>query len=198
MSFGERLKRDFSTMTLVLIPVAIVINIVVGQIVSALSLPVFIDSIGTVLVGILAGPWAGMITGILSNVIWGLLTSSLALPWVPVAGLIGLAAGLAAKYGFFKSVPKVLVAGLIIMAAAAAASTIITIVLYGGYAPDPSSAAVAALVGMGLPMELAVFLKSIFFETIDKIVTAFAAYGIIKGLSVRYLSRFPRSENVSV
>jgi energy-coupling factor transport system substrate-specific component len=197
MDLGERLKRDFSTMTLVLIPVAIVINIVVGQIVAALRLPVFIDSIGTVLVGILAGPWAGLVTGTLSNLIWGLLSSPDALPWTPVAALIGLSAGLAAKYGFFKSVPKVVIAGIIIMVGSAIASTIITIILFGGYAPDPSSAAVAALVGMGLPMELAVFLKSIFFETIDKIVTAFAAYGIIKGLSVRYLSRFPRPENIA-
>lgn len=59
MSFGEQLRKDFGTVTLALIPVAIVVNLVVGQIVSALNLPIFLDSIGTVLVGILAGPWAG-------------------------------------------------------------------------------------------------------------------------------------------
>ncbi len=48
----EKIKKDFTTMTWVLIPVAIAINIAIGQIVVLLKLPVFLDSIGTVLVAI--------------------------------------------------------------------------------------------------------------------------------------------------
>ncbi len=56
----SRIKADFTTLTVALIPVAIVINIVVGQIVqSVLKLPIYLDSIGTVLVAVLAGPLAG-------------------------------------------------------------------------------------------------------------------------------------------
>ncbi len=62
---------DFNTMTWVLIPVAIAINLVIGQIVLVLKLPVFLDSIGTVLVGAICGPWAGALTGALSNIICG-------------------------------------------------------------------------------------------------------------------------------
>ena len=58
MSFTEQLKKEFSTRTLVLMPVAIAINIAVGEIVTRLKLPIYLDSIGTVLVGALAGPWA--------------------------------------------------------------------------------------------------------------------------------------------
>ena len=61
--------KDFTTMTWVLIPVAIAINIAIGQIVVLLKLPVFLDSIGTVLVAIICGPWAGALTGALSNTI---------------------------------------------------------------------------------------------------------------------------------
>ena len=39
----------------------------------ALRLPIYLDSIGTVLVGVLAGPWAGALTGLLSNLIWSIL-----------------------------------------------------------------------------------------------------------------------------
>ncbi|HKG53288.1 MAG TPA: hypothetical protein VKB04_03430, partial [Anaerolineales bacterium] len=63
---------NFNTMTWVLIPVAIAINITIGQIVVLLKLPVYLDSIGTVLVAVLCGPWAGAVTGALSNTIWGL------------------------------------------------------------------------------------------------------------------------------
>ena len=63
----KRTQKDFSTMTWVLIPVAIAINIVIGQVVIWLRLPVYLDSIGTVFVGVLCGPWAGALTGALST-----------------------------------------------------------------------------------------------------------------------------------
>src|SRR5258708_22280154 len=92
----NHIKKDFNTMTWVLIPVAIAINIVIGEIVVLLKLPVYLDSIGTVLVGAICGPWAGALTGALSNTIWGLLLDPNAFPWWPVAAVIGFVAGLCA------------------------------------------------------------------------------------------------------
>ena len=57
------MKRSFNTLTLALIPVAIAINIAIGQIIVLLKLPIYLDSIGTVLVGMLVGPIAGLLTG---------------------------------------------------------------------------------------------------------------------------------------
>ena len=99
-----RLKADFTTLTLTLIPVAIVINIVVGQIVqNVLKLPIYLDSIGTVLVAILAGPLAGALTGVLSNVLWGVIFSTpVVIPFALTAAAIGLMAGFLAQLGWFK------------------------------------------------------------------------------------------------
>jgi energy-coupling factor transport system substrate-specific component len=88
-------------------PVAIAINIAVGSIIFALRLPIYLDSIGTVLVGALAGPWAGALTGILSNLIWSILpipggASPTAAFFAPVAGVIGLMAGFWASRGVFQ------------------------------------------------------------------------------------------------
>ncbi|MER3514632.1 MAG: ECF transporter S component, partial [Chloroflexota bacterium] len=60
---ADRIRSDFTTLTWVMIPVAIAINIAVGQLIFALKIPLYLDSIGTVLVGVLAGPWAGALTG---------------------------------------------------------------------------------------------------------------------------------------
>jgi hypothetical protein len=95
MKFFDSIKKDFNTMTWVLMPVAIAINIAIGQIVVLLKLPVYLDSIGTVLVAAVCGPWAGALTGALSNTIWGLAIDPNALPWWPVAFFIGCC------YGFF-------------------------------------------------------------------------------------------------
>jgi energy-coupling factor transport system substrate-specific component len=101
-----RRSRDLSTSTLSLMPVAIAINIAVGAIAVALRVPIYLDSIGTVLVGVLAGPWAGALTGLLSNLIWSILPvpggagPTIAF-FAPVAGVIGLMAGFWASQGVF-------------------------------------------------------------------------------------------------
>src|SRR5882762_9475410 len=92
------LARQFSTRVLVLIPIAIAINIVLGYTVqTVLKLPIYLDSIGTILVGVLAGPIAGAATGAASNIIWqyapGIGGGTIG-PFAITAAVIGLLAGL--------------------------------------------------------------------------------------------------------
>jgi len=118
-----RRSRDLTTAVLTLMPVAIAINIAVGSIAVALRLPIYLDSIGTVLVGALAGPWAGALTGILSNLIWSILpvpggAGPTAAFFAPVAGVIGLMAGFWASRGVFQLRPDdVRVGGFLSLAA---------------------------------------------------------------------------------
>jgi hypothetical protein len=108
----DSITSQFSTRTIVLIPIAIAINIILGQTVSAaLKVPIYLDSIGTILVGVLAGPIAGAITGGLANLIWTYvlpppLQSAYAAPFFIVAVEIGLVAGIAGRFGFFRSRPN--------------------------------------------------------------------------------------------
>ena len=107
MSWGR-----FDTRTIVLIPIAIAINIVLGQTVaSALKIPIYLDSIGTILVGILAGPIPGLVTGALSNLIWTYVLpapfhSDYAAPFWIVAAEIGFLSGVFAQLGWFRSRPN--------------------------------------------------------------------------------------------
>lgn len=102
----ENIKKEFSTRTLVLIPIAIAINIAIGQLVYILKLPIYLDSIGTVLVGALVGPWAGAATGGLTNLLWGVvpppLQNAISVPFFYVAIVIGLMAGIFGKRGVFE------------------------------------------------------------------------------------------------
>ena len=106
--FGRWVARQFTTRVIVLMPVAIAINIVLGASVQqGLKLPIYLDSIGTILVGVLAGPLAGALTGILSNLIWGYLIpapigSSTIGPFAITAGVIGLLAGVWGQLGLFR------------------------------------------------------------------------------------------------
>src|SRR5215207_11745543 len=187
---------NFNTMTWVLIPVAIAINIAVGQIVVLLKLPVFLDSIGTVLVAALCGPCAGALTGALSNIIWGVAVDPNALPWWPVAFFIGLVAGFCANAGLFKSWWKVVVTGFLVALTAATVSTPIGVYLFGGITASGSSFITAYLLQTGQGVLQAVFSTNFLVEPVDKITTAMLAFAIVQGLSRRFIARFPRPENV--
>jgi hypothetical protein len=108
----DSVTSQFDTRTIVLIPIAIAINIILGQTVSAaLKVPVYLDSIGTILVGVLAGPIAGALTGGLANLIWTYVLpapfhSDYAAPFFIVAVEIGILAGVFGRLGFFRSRPN--------------------------------------------------------------------------------------------
>jgi len=196
MSLTERLKKDFSTLTIALMAVAIVLNIVFGQLVSLLKLPIFLDSIGTVLVGLLAGPWAGGLTGLLTNLIWGLFTGPVTAAFSPVAMIIGIAAGLCAKFGLFRKWWQAILSGAIITLALSVIAIPIRVYLFGGLTGSGADFIVAYLLATGRDLFSAVFITVITDNLIDKVVTALLAWGIVKGLPRRFTARFLRSSAV--
>jgi hypothetical protein len=103
------LSRQFSTRVLSLMVVAIAINIVLGYTVqTVLKLPIYLDSIGTILVGVLAGPIAGLVTGAASNLIWqyapGIGGGTIG-PFAITAAVIGVLAGIWGYLGVYRSRP---------------------------------------------------------------------------------------------
>jgi hypothetical protein len=103
------LSRQFPTRVIALIPVAIAINIVLGYTVQqVLKLPIYLDSIGTILVGVLAGPIAGAVTGAASNIIWqyapGIGGGTIG-PFAITAAVIGVLAGVWGYLGVYRPRP---------------------------------------------------------------------------------------------
>ena len=119
----------FSTRVITLMPVAIAINIVLGYTVqTVLKLPIYLDSIGTILVGVLAGPIAGLATGVLTNLIWQLtgITPNIG-PFAITAGAIWLLSGLWGQLGVYRSRPAS--GSQLIMAAVGAAALVLIFAL---------------------------------------------------------------------
>ncbi len=102
------IAAQFDTRTIVLIPFAIAINIILGQAVAAaLKVPIYLDSVGTILVGALAGPIPGALTGFLANTLWTYVVpppfhSDFAAPFAIVAAVIGLMAGAFGRFGWLR------------------------------------------------------------------------------------------------
>ena len=125
------ISGQFTTRVIVLMPVAIAINIVLGYTVqSVLKLPIYLDSIGTIMVGVLAGPLAGALTGILSNLIWQyapVIGGGTIGPFAITAGVIGLLAGLWGYLGIYRSRPA---SGTQLLVSAVIAAAIVILVAY--------------------------------------------------------------------
>jgi hypothetical protein len=135
----ESISRQFDTRTIVLMPLAIAINIVLGQTVAAaLKIPIYLDSIGTILVGALAGPIPGALTGFLSNILWSYVipppfqsVGNSAAAFAIVAAVIGLLAGAFGRFGWMRPRPNRSAGELIIGGIVALA--LVGLMVYYGY-----------------------------------------------------------------
>ena len=179
------------TSTIAMIPVAIALNIVVGQLVAVLGLPVYLDSIGTVLVSALAGPAAGVVTGILTNVIWGLTLSPIALPFAVVQVVIGVMAGYAARLGMFRRFWLAPLAGAVTGVVAAVISAPISAFIFGGATGGGTGAIVGAFQAMGQSLLAATTLQGLLSDPLDKLITFTVVVAILAALPSRFLQRFP-------
>ena len=135
--------------TLVLIAVCIAVNIALGQVVSTLKLPIFLDAIGTILAALLMGPWVGMFTGLCTNLIWGLASGPAAAAFAPVSMAIGLTVGFLGRHGLFRSLPLALVSGVLVTVVVTLVATPIRTYLFGGVTGSGADFLVAYLNAVG-------------------------------------------------
>ncbi|WP_227379303.1 ECF transporter S component [Haladaptatus halobius] len=187
----ERLRKnvseDFSTTTWVLIPLGIGINAIGGFIASTLKLPLFLDNIGTMLIGILAGPWAAALTGGLANIIQAMLGNPVQLAFMPVPVAIGLVTGFLARRGWFDSVKKTVVPAIVLTVVATIIATPIVVLVFGGVTSSGTSLITATLVATGRDLVESAATAQLAVEFVDKGGSAFVAYFIGKSVPTRYL-----------
>lgn len=175
-----------------LMPVAIALNITVGQIVGTLTpIPLYLDSLGSVIVGVLAGPAAGALTGVLSNVIWGVTVNPTVIAFTAGAAFVGAAAGWAARLGAFRAVWWAVIAGAIAGVPSGAVGAPVAAFLFGGGLGVGTGGVVAAMQAAGLEMLHATTLQSLASDTADKAIIFLLAFLVLRTLPRRILDRYP-------
>lgn len=194
----NRLQKEFSTLTLVTIPVAIAINIAVGTLIYNVKVPLYLDSIGTILVGALAGSWPGALTGLLSNLVWGLSGINVAYtPFAAVGAVIGLLAGVFSDLGWLRKLWKVIASGVITGLVASVISAPIAAYVFGGVTGAGTDAVVAFFRGIGLGILPANFAQGVSSDPLDKAISFLVVWLIVRALPQRFLGRYPGSQNLA-
>jgi energy-coupling factor transport system substrate-specific component len=189
------MRATASSLSLALIPVGIAANILIGELIRLLAVPVYLDSIGTVLVGVLLGPWMGAFTGALTNMIWGLSGISPGVEWyLPVAVAIGLLSGVAARVGLFRSPWSAALTGLGTGLVAAILSAPITAYVLEGQTGNSTDAIVAFFERAGATLINATFGQSIVSDPLDKLATFLLVWLLTRLLPRPLLLRFPNAD----
>ena len=172
-------SKKMTVNQMVLIALAACINTAGGQAALALRLPVYLDSIGTILAGILLGPVYGMLPNLLSGILMGMTTDIYSLYFAPVGMVTGFMAGLASR-----RMPELMgrVRGLRLFLAAALITVPGTIVsslicagLFGGITSSGSTVLVQLLSHTPLGMTASIFLVQVITDLADRTVSLFLA-----------------------
>lgn len=171
--------------TLTLMPVALALNIVVGQVVGTmgLPLPLYLDSLGTVLVGALAGPWAGLATGITSALVWTTFNPTI-IPFAAAYAFVGFTAGCV---GSWWRGPwwRVAVVAAVIGFVTALLSAPVASFIFGGTAGTGTGLLVSFYRSLGFDPLTAVFLQSWTSDPLDKVIVFSAVYGVLRAMPQR-------------
>ena len=172
-----------------MIPVALVLNIVVGQIIGSVGIPLYLDSTGTVLVAALAGPWAGIATGVLSSLVWSAFNPSV-LPFAATSAAVGGLAGVAIKHGALKNIATVLLSGAVVGIVVGMLAAPVAAFVYGGTAGVGTGAVVSLLREMGHSLLQSVTLQSFISDPLDKALVMLLVWLVLKSLPKRTLAAF--------
>lgn len=173
----------FSTAALVLIPAAVGINYIGKLFAGLLKLPLWLDSIGTVLASILAGPVIGALAGAINNIVYGLTVDPISFVYGITSVAIGLVVGILFYKGYISSWSKAVGAGIIIGLVATVVSTPINIGFWGGQTGNVWGDALFAFVLANTDSTwLASLLDEVVVDVPDKLVVVLISYGIFKGL----------------
>lgn len=189
------MRSAFNKLTIAFMSIAIVLDIVIGQLASTLKLPLYLDSIGTIIVGVLAGPLAGGVTGVLSKIIWGIISANPTQLWfAPVALVIGVLAGIVGARSWIRKWPRTLLGGLLTGFIAALVRAPIAAYMQEGATEGGNTLLMDTFQNFMNSILSANLLQGVVSYPIDQIISYFVVFLILTRLPRHLLVRFPQGK----
>ena len=194
------MNKKMTTLRLCMIAMAVCINVAGGQLALMLRLPIYLDSIGTILIGAWMGPFYGMLPNMISGVLMGFTTDIYSLYFAPVGMITGFMAGIAAKpmHGlvFEKQVKKlqIITGALFITIPGTMVSSVINAVLFGGVTSSGSSILVQILSRTPLGLTGSIFAVQIFTDYLDRVISLALVVMVLQMLPFSMKTAFQKAE----
>ncbi len=182
--------NTFTTRVWALMPLAVAVNVVMGKMVALLRIPLYLDSVGTILTAALCGPLPGALVGLTSIGVFA-LTQPTFFPFIGTAVALGLMAGWLAPRGFFSSPQAAAVAGLFVGTVAAVLSAPVSAYVFGGVTGGGTDLVVAFFRSSGRSKLEASLAQGLLSDPIDKMVTFGLVQMLLARLPLRFRQGFP-------
>jgi len=182
-------KNDFNLYQLLLIPLGVALNYVAGQLAVVLRLPVFLDTIGTAFVSIIAGPWIGLITGALNNILLG-ITNPMTFMGIHVQMGIAITIGLLSKNKMLIKPGKFVISAIVLTLVTTTLSLPGQVLVLRGVTGTGMDVVTGALVQSGTSLWVAVGATQLLSNIFDKTISLIVGYLIVVSMSPRVLSNF--------
>lgn len=186
---NERKKHMISVYRLCLVAMAVVMNAAGAQLALTLRLPVYLDSIGTILAGAVLGPVYGMLPSLLSGILLGMTIDIYSLYFAPAGMVVGLMSGLAfgmhltEKRRFWLAAALVAIPGTLV-------SSLICAGLFGGITSSGSMVLVQLLARTPLGMTASIFVVQLVTDYLDRLVSLFLVTVLLRTLPYDLKSRW--------
>ncbi len=176
-------RLNLSLFQMSFIALCAVLNIIGSNLALFLKLPIYFDSLGTVLCAMLFGPLYGMIPGLLSGLLVGFTTDVYSLFFIPVALLIGLLTGVVYRSKRLTSSKALLpVCAFLITLPGTLLASCISAFVFGGVTSSGSSILVQFLHQAGLNLTVSVFCVQFLTDYIDRLLILVFALFLLKCL----------------
>ncbi|HWP82607.1 MAG TPA: ECF transporter S component [Bacteroidota bacterium] len=190
------IQQEMSGAGLPFVGFCIALNLTVGQVTAGLKIPLYLDSVGTVLVAVLVGPWSAIITGATANTLAAVFGNPVMIFFIPVVAVIAGFTALIARLGWFRTWYLVILGGILQGVLAAVASAPISAYLFSGITLGGQDFLVLYFRSMGNSILESVFYQGLSSDPADKTITYGIVFILLKNLPFRLLSRFRGVTNV--
>lgn len=189
MEKKHSIKDDFSMLAILVIPVAVAVNFVGGQLASLLKLPMYLDTIGTIFCSMLCGPWVGAVAGAMTNIVTG-IANPVNFAFIPVNVIVGLTTGWMARKNGFRTWWSSAICIVLMAIISTVASAPIVVLVYGGVTGSGTSLLTATAMAAGANIWAAFFGTEGIFTTLDRVISFLISMAVIKVIPPRTLVKF--------
>lgn len=165
--------------------ICVALNVGLNKLAAVLQLPVFMDTVGTILSGALVPPGFSVAVGVVSNLIGGVVTHPAIPFYIGTQVVVALMSIAGFRFGWFHRLWSALLMGLAIGIVSAIVSAPITVLAFGGITEPGATAINGILLAAGHDIWTAVVSGTLIVSSVDKVIAAGLVWLMLKRLPDR-------------
>lgn len=177
-------------LSMAFIPLAIAMNVGIGAIVKAFNLPLYFDSVGTIMATLMLGWRIGATVGVLGFIITAIFFNPFAIYFIGTQVVIAITVHVLAAKKAFKNFVRTLLSGVLLGVIAAIVSAPVIILVFKGATGNGAALLTSLFVETGHQIVESVFLSGVSIEPIDKGLQCLLTFFILRSMPQTMLEKF--------